>query len=363
MTNNKREIDLSHDKASSQTLTNPCTEPYFCGSWYIASNAVDRNMSSCTRTGVIGGSSPDTSVWWRVDLGDIYSIHSIRILFKDFGSAYVMRQRGRFAGFSIYLSNSTNREDWVLCYKDGPELPPLDFNTTCIKYGRYVVYYNERLDDVTYPDGYKTQSITMLCEVIVYGCAKNGVYGVNCDLPCPANCQELRCHIVNGSCLGCRPGWTGDKCDKPCPFGWYGIGCENKCLGYCKNNVTCNNESGNCVGGCASGWMGVICNIECVNGTFGPGCIHNCSGNCLNDSHCNKTTGSCDLGCRPGYIGPFCNKTCPVGTYGNFCRKTCSDNCFNGTVCNYVDGICSNGCNNGYTGYRCNTRKTYKYKQ
>ena len=79
------------------------------------------------------------------------------------------RQRGRFAGFSLYVSNDGERES--LCYKDGPGLPPLNVTITCNRFGRYVRFYNERLDGVRYPTYYQVSaSVTMeLCEVIVYG--------------------------------------------------------------------------------------------------------------------------------------------------------------------------------------------------
>ena len=58
-----------------------------------------------------------------------------------------------------------------LCYKDGPQLPPLNFTTNCITSGRYVIFYNERLDEPTsYPEGYEIATVyTELCEVIVKG--------------------------------------------------------------------------------------------------------------------------------------------------------------------------------------------------
>lgn len=81
-----------------------------------------------------------------------------------------MRQRGRFAGFSLYVSNITDRHSGDLCYKDGPVLPPLDFHTNCITLGRYVIFYNERLIETKYPVGYETANVfTELCEVIVTG--------------------------------------------------------------------------------------------------------------------------------------------------------------------------------------------------
>lgn len=58
----------------------------------------------------------------------------------------------------------------VLCNKDGPELPPLDFNINCTIYGRYVIFYNERLVGTMYPVEYVTANIiSELCEVTVTG--------------------------------------------------------------------------------------------------------------------------------------------------------------------------------------------------
>lgn len=85
-------------------------------------------------------------------------------------SFVVMKQKGRFAGFSLFVSNTTDRQNESLCYKNGQELPLLDFNTTCTKHGRYVIFYNERLDETKYPAGYETSSVfTELCEVTVTG--------------------------------------------------------------------------------------------------------------------------------------------------------------------------------------------------
>lgn len=85
------------------------------------------------------------------------------------------RQRGRFAGFSLFVSNtdvSTTDEikASIFCYNDGLQLPPLNFTAICTKRGRYVIFYNERYDNVTYPDGFENNNVfTELCEVIVQG--------------------------------------------------------------------------------------------------------------------------------------------------------------------------------------------------
>ena len=80
-----------------------------------------------------------------------------------------MRQRGRFAGFSLFVSNNGSMNNSSLCYKDGPQLPPLNFTTTCITSGRYVIFYNERIKDDTYPEKYEVNVYSELCEVIVQG--------------------------------------------------------------------------------------------------------------------------------------------------------------------------------------------------
>lgn len=81
------------------------------------------------------------------------------------------RQKGRLAGFSLNVSISGDGvQKSTQCYKDRLELPPLNFTTKCEEFGRYVIFYNERLDGVTYPTGYELQNVfTKLCEVIVQG--------------------------------------------------------------------------------------------------------------------------------------------------------------------------------------------------
>lgn len=37
------------------------------------------------RTDSIDINGPDKSTWWKVDLGVVYNIHSINILFKNYG--------------------------------------------------------------------------------------------------------------------------------------------------------------------------------------------------------------------------------------------------------------------------------------
>ena len=81
-----------------------------------------------------------------------------------------MRQRGRFAGFSLYISNSGDIDTSALRYHDETGVPSLNFTAMCLSFGRYVIFYNERLNGVSYPEKYEVLNVfTELCEVIVYG--------------------------------------------------------------------------------------------------------------------------------------------------------------------------------------------------
>lgn len=81
-----------------------------------------------------------------------------------------LRQRGRFAGFSLFVSKTGDKQGATLCYKNGRQLPPLNFTSICTESGRYVIFYNERLNGATYPDGYEVSTVfTELCEVRVQG--------------------------------------------------------------------------------------------------------------------------------------------------------------------------------------------------
>ena len=68
---------MSHKKDASQSHTFP-------GSVYGAENAVDGNTATCTRTDHIGPNSPHKTVWWKVDLGGVFNIYSVNIMFKNY---------------------------------------------------------------------------------------------------------------------------------------------------------------------------------------------------------------------------------------------------------------------------------------
>lgn len=73
-------MDLSNKKETKQKQTYALDNP----SRYIASRAVDRNVSTCTRTEALGMNSPYKETWWIVDLGGNYSIYSVNIQFLNY---------------------------------------------------------------------------------------------------------------------------------------------------------------------------------------------------------------------------------------------------------------------------------------
>ena len=78
----------------------------------------------------------------------------------------------RMAGFFLYVSNTTSKEDGYLCFHEIQTVtgtPLEDQRIHCSVYGRYVFYYNERRSDVTYPSYYSKYAYYELCELEVYG--------------------------------------------------------------------------------------------------------------------------------------------------------------------------------------------------
>jgi hypothetical protein len=166
-----------------------------------------------------------------------------------------------------------------------------------------------------------------------------GYYGKLCTKKCPHYCKDNYC-FMNGNCAKCTSGFYGPQCNETCSsqclecsngticgscnIGFFGVTCSEQC-GYCKDNTSCNINTGNCE--------------QCTDKMYGSKCeFHNCISNCLNDS-CNATSGLCDFGCKNGY-------------WGNYCNNTCSSKCLNG-VCNLENGTCSSGCIDDFHDYIC----------
>lgn len=77
----------------------------------------------------------------------------------------------RSLGFSVYISNTTDKEDGELCFVDtnytiDTLLNPVNISTQIS--GRYVIYYNNRTHP-PFPADYHQFAFSDLCEVQVYG--------------------------------------------------------------------------------------------------------------------------------------------------------------------------------------------------
>ncbi|XP_078316886.1 uncharacterized protein LOC144620379 [Crassostrea virginica] len=309
--------------------------------------------------------------WW-VDLGGVKNIHHVFIqhvtkLWTDVVSGY-------FLGFSVYISNSTNREDGVLCFSDANYTRttiPNPVNITCPYHGRYVIYYNTRTHP-PYPEGYSKSAYIVLCEVEVYGCPTPGRYGENCSLQCPENCN---CDVIGYTCEECVSGYKGHLCYEECDNKTYGLDCRESC-GNCKYGEPCHHVNGSCPSGCEIGAYGATCKQSCGNcsngepcnhvdgscpsgcvaGAYGLTCKESC-GNCSNGDTCNEVDGSCRYECDVGVYGKTCDKACQSGRYGPNCAKTCGPNC---QGCNRFNGVC--GCQPGWTGTFCEKRSNYVFR-
>ncbi|XP_062575142.1 multiple epidermal growth factor-like domains protein 10, partial [Saccostrea cucullata] len=313
----------------------------------VAENAVDRSLSTCSST------DATTPAWWYVDLGKVKSIYDVEVYFRLYNEIYKQRQRERMHGYKLYISNSTDfslLQKAYLCFSHtGPELPDLNVTHACVSFGRYVIFYNERDEGVTYPNGVNPiQRYIQLCEVVVQGCDNGTVYGSFCNKTCPTNCQERRCYITNGTCAGCKDGWIGEKCLDACPAGKYGAECKNTCADHCGNNTSCNHVTGYCEG-CLSGWMGDDCNEKCSDGTYGIMCNETCRGHCMDNQTCHHVNGHCTQGCQAGYKGEKCDSKCDQGNFGKNCLQNCSLNCVDN--CDKINGHCK--CNKGWRGENC----------
>nr|XP_022309955.1 uncharacterized protein LOC111115489 [Crassostrea virginica] len=199
---------------------------------------------------------------WRVDLGGLRSIHHIVIQYATGNRVWDEDNwfTRFFLGFSVYISNTTNKEDGVLCFRDTNHTRatiPNPVNITCPYHGRYVIYYNNRTHP-PYPEGYSGDAGNALCEVEVYGCPSPGYYGENCSLECPQNCQNGYCDIVDGTCLACAHRYIGPTCEE-CPEGLYGRNCLQNCSMTCGDPGRCDIMTGHCNGGCQIGWTGAMC--------------------------------------------------------------------------------------------------------
>ncbi|XP_078330532.1 uncharacterized protein LOC111111990 [Crassostrea virginica] len=319
-----------------------------------ASNAVDglsKNFSVFGGQCVYSDNGQQTATLW-INLTRILNIADVSFDYMLGDSPWGPSNKftSRILGFSIYVSNTTDKLDGKLCYKEKSSTTSRITSrwlVNCRTHGQYVFYYNERLKGITYPDDYSTYAYNDICELRVLGCSTPGYYGYNCSIPCPdLNCGY--CDLSYGTCRGCKPGYQGHHCELECGDGHFGEGCQSKC-GHCANISQCHKEDGTCLNGCKPGYMGAYCKNECPAGLFGQNCSSECNKTCAD---CNNVDGLCDRGCHSGWKGDNCEEKCNTNMYGANCSLSCG-NCRGKGQCHHVNGSCLEGCDQGFQGNKC----------
>ncbi|XP_067667012.1 scavenger receptor class F member 2-like [Haliotis asinina] len=107
----------------------------------------------------------------------------------------------------------------------------------------------------------------LICRERICTVCDSGLYGRDCSLPCPANCEK-RLVCPHGFCNGgCRDGWYGSRCNTRCPDGC--LVCD-KHTGRCtKPDAPPTQEV--CPANCYC--VGATC-IQCRTGFTGHNCQH-----------------------------------------------------------------------------------------
>ncbi|OWF43872.1 Receptor-type tyrosine-protein phosphatase T [Mizuhopecten yessoensis] len=305
------------------------------------------------------------TAWWRVDMGQRMTINNIKIYYRA-------NFKNRFAGYQIFVSNTTDLNNGQLCYEDASstiEEVSTVKSHQCQYVAQYVTIYNYR-NTPTRHGFYWQWAVLELCEVQVLGCPV-GMYGEgDCNQKCPEDCYGGNCNAINASCFYCYPGKHGDRCKQDCVANCkdnicekdsgictdciprkYGDFCNEDCSGNC-NDSRCYQHTGHCKG--------------CVFGRYGDVCELFCSNNCR-DKTCLQDSGNC-IECVRGKKGIHCAEDCPrncvtctqvdgkctecvQGKYGTNCEKDCNDKCKD-NLCTKDDGNCLE-CQHGYHGMDC----------
>ncbi|XP_052692295.1 uncharacterized protein LOC128170550 [Crassostrea angulata] len=164
-------VNLALHKPAFQSNSHQAKEDISVANYVVDGLKTDPSLDGgqCATTTL----GKQTSTWW-VDLTSIHSIHHITIYFMtiNIGLDNHHEIASSYLGFSVYVSNTTDKQQGVLCFKDNgfnESTKPAVFTTKCTVHGQYVIYNNEKLAGIESPDRNSAYVLNNLCEVEVYG--------------------------------------------------------------------------------------------------------------------------------------------------------------------------------------------------
>ncbi|XP_062504844.1 uncharacterized protein LOC134181591 [Corticium candelabrum] len=179
-----------------------------------------------------------------------------------------------------------------LCYQKGYSYYALQYYRECFCDNNFKGYARKSEGDCNTPcDGDKNTVCGGGWRMNVYGPVPRApaVAKINAVRKCEPYCKTgwRSNRMMYGLCIGqgkvnswniectCPVGFTGSRCQDPCPAGKYGQGCTKTC--GCKNGGVCDPVDGSC--SCPAGWTGGLCGAACPATKFGPGCTAVCKCN------------------------------------------------------------------------------------
>ncbi|CAL1544216.1 unnamed protein product [Lymnaea stagnalis] len=357
--------------------------------YFLSSNAVDGNLNwsdnSCTHT----DDSSDPAPMWTLVFNHNVTVQAYTIYNRVGAASDAYCCLARLKGFILTTFDQSNQN--IQNYTDTLTSPQEVYNV--LPTDPWAQVSNVQIEATYFDDKDFKSKVLTLCEVEIFGdsvCRKdNFTYGRDCENVCNCAVPGEKCFVGTGNCpSGCKAGFYGQGCTKPCAAGFFGIDCRNKCSNNCSSQQ-CERVAGKCNSCSLEGKKLPYCTQDCDPGFYGADCKLNCSKNCSQTGNiCDVINGSC-LGCNPGFYGDNCTTSCPHNckdsvchinsgncisckagfkgthcveecsnyTYGEGCKIICSHNCnsnFTGPrVCDSVNGQCLNGCRSGYDGLDC----------
>ncbi|XP_078330492.1 uncharacterized protein LOC144624523 [Crassostrea virginica] len=107
-----------------------------------------------------------------------------------------------FLGFSAYISNTTNKADGTLCFRD-------------INYNRDTIPNPVNISCPTI-DTSSTTTTGLVLHILmdIPSCQDSGMYGTDCSTTFPDRCLSGLCNLEDGICFDCIAGYKGQSCDE-----------------------------------------------------------------------------------------------------------------------------------------------------